>query len=659
MRTRGLSVTAATLALALSASVQLQAQEVFNVRPFLEAVIPFRPAASGDQTTQTKDATDVQRRQVQKNINRSLEAAARLRAQGKSEAAIHEELIAPQTPTPTGSITGTIYESDGVTPLQGYMSVQAFDRYGRYAGYGYALFTDGAYTIQNVATGDYYVQLNSWGTSDAIPLYYNGVTDWEQATLVHVIDGQQTSGIDFILRRYHGAVAGTVFSADSILLNGGIVAAYDLDGDWVKYGETGSLGNYVIGGLATGSYKLQAGAKGTENMAPNGLKGLKSFESAAIVHVAEPETTRGKDFFLERGGAISCVLVPDEGDSIAVGSWQIMAWGDGTDLFQGLWNYEDGSLAIMGLSTGDYKLSFDNYGGSNYLSGWYDRARDSSDATPIHVSAPETTHVTILLQRGGAIAGAISYLCRAGITVTVYDEEGVEFGESTSDDSGHYVVSSLPPGRYRVRASSVDSYNFFCPDAVDQWYNQAPDAETAALVEVQNADTTRNIDFALHQGSIISCRILGPDGMPVSDGSVALCDLQGVTLRREQIGYEGVCTIGGVSPGQYKLACSPRGPEEYASEWYDGRSSYLDAAVITVAAPGSVHNVVFSLERAGALGGFVTDDAAIRITNSDHHILVMLYDAESGGYGDPPGFIRGGLQREDAAADVQDRAGSK
>jgi hypothetical protein len=217
--------------------------------------------------------------------------------------------------------------------------------------------------------------------------------------------------------------------------------------------------------------------------------------------------------------------------------------------------------------------------------------------------------------------------------IIVYDEKGAVVRETTSEEGGTYVVSPLAPGRYKVRASSIDSYSFPCsPDVMDQWYSQAMDFEHATFVDVSGTDTTRNINFTLSTGGVISCRVLGPGGLAVTDGRVYLCDVRGAVIRSEGAGFDGLFSLGGLLPGQYKLHYGYSGEEGYASEWYNGKSSCLDAAVININAIGSVQNVTFSLERAGTLGGYVTDNAGARLTESDHFIEVVLYDAETGGY---------------------------
>ncbi len=148
-------------------------------------------------------------------------------------------------------------------------------------------------------------------------------------------------------------------------------------------------------------------------------------------------------------------------------------------------------------------------------------------------------------------------------------------------------------------------------------------------MDVRKGDTTRYIDFNLLPGGTISCRVLDRFGLPLSSGTVYLCDVRGARIRSASV-VSGSCAFGGLTSGQYKLFFSSPRSSEYASEWFDGKNSVQDAALITVTVPGPTQNVTFTLLPAGSIGGYVTDVSGIRLT--DRLINVVLYDAATGGY---------------------------
>jgi hypothetical protein len=99
-----------------------------------------------------------------------------------------------------GSISGQVYEKDGITPIAG-ASVYAFPIIGDHPGAGINAGPDGSYTIEGLPSGNYRVQAT---VSDHAAEYYNDVPDEASATEVGVNAPGDTPGIDFTLSRVSG-----------------------------------------------------------------------------------------------------------------------------------------------------------------------------------------------------------------------------------------------------------------------------------------------------------------------------------------------------------------------------------------------------------------------------------------------------------------------
>ena len=94
-----------------------------------------------------------------------------------------------------GSISGTVYEADGITPIANAGVWAERDGGG---GDGASTRADGTYTITGLPAGDYRVEASA--TSHGfVREYYAGTTDYNSATLVEVSVGADTPGIDFTL----------------------------------------------------------------------------------------------------------------------------------------------------------------------------------------------------------------------------------------------------------------------------------------------------------------------------------------------------------------------------------------------------------------------------------------------------------------------------
>ena len=135
-----------------------------------------------------------------------------------------------------GSTSGTVYVSNSSsTPLAG-ANVWASDFYGS-GGHGWARTrVDGTYTIEGLAAGDYRVAAQFEGLVHKI---FDDTTQWDLATPVTVIDGQNTTGTDFTLVS-GGTITGTVYDgAMNPVVGAGIHANnYDGEGGW-GWAETG------------------------------------------------------------------------------------------------------------------------------------------------------------------------------------------------------------------------------------------------------------------------------------------------------------------------------------------------------------------------------------------------------------------------------------
>jgi len=331
-------------------------------------------------------------------ISRHRERVARLRAEGRTEEQIRDVFNLLRRERGTGSISGTVFESDGVTPVGEYTSVWAYSEYGEYAGYASIFnWNEGAYVITELSTGNYYVRTETHGRYR--DEYYDDASDWRDATYVHVIDGEETGGIDFALSRYEGtgALAGLVSGDEGAPLEDCEVTAYDEYYNAAKSAQTDETGLYVIYGLPTGGYRLRVSYLGSENYMSEWYDDAESFETATVVMVMEPDTTEGIDFVLDVGGAIAGSVSLETGEPVGQWDCEITAY-DAHEAWIGFApTNEDGTFVISGLRTGVYRLHVDYFGWAEYLSGWYDGAVDFERATPIAVTASDTTkgvHIT-------------------------------------------------------------------------------------------------------------------------------------------------------------------------------------------------------------------------------------------------------------------------
>jgi len=626
------------LALALLPMRFVFAQDHAKARRFIDALKPsLAQTLPANSTTPASSST--KEKILAANFNRHFEQVARLRAQGKSAAEIHSILGANLTAAGTGKITGRVYQSDGSTPIGVYTSVTAYNEFGRYAGLG-STFGSDAYTIEQLDTGNYYVQ------ADPIPpyqaAYYGNVSDWQRATLVHVNDGQVTSGVNFRLAKNpvgNGVITGRVLDAAGAPVTKDVsILARDVQNSFSAFVKVDSNGVYVVSGLANGSYLLLANYLGAENLVSEWYDDAAYSETATPIQVTSPDTIRGIDFTLEAGGFIAGqVRAPQGFPPPRTIDYGITLYDLDLRPLIGQILVTDKGFVTEKLRPGDYKLLVHYAGTGNFVTfTWYGDVANAEAAQVITVQAGDTTkNANVTLLPGGTISGRAldangAPLTAGALRVHAVDENENEINAATLGSTG-YAMNHLPAGRYKLFAEYTGTPSAQQP--VNEWYDGAADFASAQFLNVTAGSTTPNIDFTLQRGGAISGRIAGPLNRPLtSGGRVSVYNLAGERVQFAVYGSNGFYVVAGLRSGEYKLFASNDGQEGYGAQWYGRKQHFSNASTVLVTAPNATPNVNFILEVPPKLRGYVTNQTGARLVEEEHFIFLAAYDAVTGEY---------------------------
>jgi dolichyl-phosphooligosaccharide-protein glycotransferase len=173
------------------------------------------------------------------------------------------------------------------------------------------------------------------------------------------------------------------------------------------------------------------------------------------------------------------------------------------------------------------------------------------DAVGLSLSAP-TTQMTFTLQPQTAfgfvyfnVANSSAYipsrdLLVSGAKVVLWGTNNVSTYVATTDGSGAFQITNLPPGYYNYSVL-YDGYN----------YTQAPLKVLPAPAGPTNATA------GLQAGSV-SGLVLGPSGLPESGASISFAGPSGV-VRTNTSNATGLYKISGFAPGNYTLTASLAG----------------------------------------------------------------------------------------------------
>jgi hypothetical protein len=432
--------------------------------------------------------------------------------------------------------------------------------------------TNGTYTIGGFATGTYKVCFDGSSNGYIKECYDNkswsAESDIVNADPVQVSAGQ-TKILNDAMLASGGTISGQVTSdgATGISSVWVYVCRYDSMTRICSYAggmPTDLNGNYTVGGLASGNYKVWFD---TSMLIWSGSDYLSQWydnkmdeASANIVQVTAPAST-AISAQLVQGGRISgtvtngAVGIP----GIRVGLYD----SNGMPLYvppmgMGAVTNPDGTYSMGGLRTGGYKVCFDAYG-TGYISECYDnKAFDPIGADTVAVTVSQTTsNINAVLVQGATITGRVTDGTSGlfNVYVELYDAAtGMWRSSVMTDWNGNYTIGGLAAGFYKVHFSSMMS------DYLSEWYNDKADMDTADVVLITAGEPRTLIDAVLSlAGSYTVSTSAGPGGsISPAQQSVMGGDIAYFTVSPDS-GYEvsSVSGCGGTWSGNNTYITGP------------------------------------------------------------------------------------------------------
>ncbi|MFP4440027.1 MAG: carboxypeptidase regulatory-like domain-containing protein [Chloroflexaceae bacterium] len=399
------------------------------------------------------------------------------------------------------SISGNVGNTAG-TAIEG-VRVGVYRDYG--SGWGYLIdfetTTDagGNYSVEGLPAGIYrlgFEDLNGTYLSE----FYNNAADVESATDVNVTAGQDTPNIDVQLA-VGGSISGIVTDPDGNVLSNVEVTVYRPETyGWAAMSHTTSIsGTYTVGGLNTGTYRVGF-YDGSNTYATEFYNDATDVDSATDVSVTAGQNTPNIDVQLAVGGSISGTVTDPDGnvlENVWVQVYSNNEFGFWVQTGMPHTTAADGTYTVGGLATGTYRIEFGDYS-SNYMGEFYDNAADVDSATDISVTiGQDTPNIDVQLAVGGSISGTVTDpddAPLAGIGIMVYSESGIPFSvfPSYTDTDGTYTIGGLPGGTYRVSFSDSIGGRYLM-----EYYDNAPDLDSATRITVTTGEDTPNIDAQL------------------------------------------------------------------------------------------------------------------------------------------------------------------
>jgi hypothetical protein len=516
-----------------------------------------------------------------------------------------------------GVITGTVISEVDGTPIEG-IEVEIRDYVtGLLRGSG---MTDkeGQYNINGLTNGTYYATLFRQNVTHEYALeYYDNVYVKDLAAPLYVEEGKVTGNIDFALA-VGGTITGVVTTASGGMpISGCEITLVDCSNGRAVPGihamTDSPAGSYSISGLLPGNYAVRAFDSST-TYAPKYYENSHTYVDATPIAISTAgQIVEGINIALNAcGGSISGRVIRAV-DGAALFGIVVYAFEETSKLFvKTAMTNLDGSYNIENLASGSY-IVFTGDPNGKYTRIFFPDSTKSENAAPVTVTESEpTTHIDFVLTMGGEIAGTVlSEVDRTPIPnsyIEIHDYVAGTYVYNCSidyDEEGHYRVSGLKTGVYRISATSSTQNSY-----IYEYYDNTYHENKAIPLYVEEGKIIRDIDFSLTVGGTIKGTVSNAvDGQPVPFFQVMCFDY----LSREFVSSigsvaissdDGTYAITGLPPGSYVIAAIPATVDSlYMHEFYKDAQSIRSAIPISVSEGQTIENVDLIL---GAGGGTIT-----------------------------------------------------
>jgi hypothetical protein len=413
-----------------------------------------------------------------------------------------------------------------------------------------------------------------------------------------------------------GSITGTVtdFSSEAPVAQIQVCAYRSPGFEYAGCQETAVDGSYAIAGLTAGNYKVQFRRPffSEANYLAQYYDGKPTWDSANVVTVSEGSAKTGVDAELHVGGQIAGTVVAAAGEAplASISACAYVATGPG-ELAGCAATDADGEYTISGLPSGSYKVQFEPGFGVNFVTQYYAGKATREAADPIAVVAGTTvSSIDAKMQVGGTIAGQVtdaeSSLAIEGAEACLYRAGSTELARCVpSGGDGKYSITGLATGSYKVGFKP----GFGDQTHARQYYDGKATLAAADAIAVTQGATAGGIDAALvEQGGIAGRVTAASGGAPLvgievcasssglenSDSGCDLTDAGGDYL-----------IVGLQENSSYRVEF--KGGPDHVTEYYDGKSSNLNATPVAVVNATTTGAIDAALETAGKISGKVVD----------------------------------------------------
>lgn len=519
------------------------------------------------------------------------------------------------------SLSGRVIVPAGVSIAPYTFRVVAYDAQQRWVGSTFVA-ADGTFTLSGLTAGTYRLQVDAPSESGLMDEWYADAADFASARALTVAAGEARTGLDVTLGT-GASISGRVTLPTDLAAEMTNVRVQVSTDDYRNSGSASvsSTGDYTVGGLAPGTYRVQFVPGYGSTLSPEWWDDKSDRESATAIEVAAGAKKTAVDATLARGASVSGTISAPPGQSVS--GVQVYAYTT-SEYSYAAWASvgADGAYRLVGLRPGTYRLKFAPAQGSALMSEWYNDKGSFASADGLTVAAGDVRdRIDASLDIGGSISGTVTVPSGmtlgsgpSAIRVSASAASGVSsYASATVGLDGRYTITGLTSGTYRVFFDAPSGSGL-----VDEYYDDAPDYNSSALVEVKRGTTSTGVDAALTAGTSISGRVTLPAGTMVDSMQyrVSAYGDDYSYAGGSQINNDGSYSLTDLRPGTYRLQFSAPESSGVLSEWYSDKREYwtADGVSVTVDSPRTDVNV--ELSKAASFSGRVITDTGAAVAGA-------------------------------------------
>jgi hypothetical protein len=474
----------------------------------------------------------------------------------------------------------------------------------------YAVSTndDGAFTVSQLQAGIYRVEFVD--IDEEYASEYNGnASTLAAAPNITVVSGRKSITNATLLRG--GTMSGTLHASNGDPLSGMDVTAYRLvNGELETYGltsdfgqndQSNSAGQYLIGGLPAGTFRLRFDDFEGEKYGTEYFDGSSTLEDADNIAVTAGQDRSGLDAVLEvdpapPGPGISGTVLAGNGsplEGIQVSATPLES-GNDCEISDDCTatTAVDGTYLIP-VPSGEYFVHFSDPAGAYEEENFDNQPPGIADSVTVGDGVRGGVDARLALRPPGRISGTVTLTdgsparnVRVDLAVDVGPFFQLERAVRTRSN-GTYAIGGLDPGTYRLGFFPDDDLTY-----ADEYYNNVRTFASARNILLAEGQTLAGRSARLERNGSVSGTVTTPDGKPVAGIDVVAGE--GPTFdrpRSDETNRDGEFVIT-QAPGTYRLAINAGDDDGYnfsirgawTGEFYNDSPTFAGADEFTVRA---------------------------------------------------------------------------